>query len=226
MWLLQNSAVCWDICVSRTTSSVRSGRYSDNVSGADNQQERLSSQEQRRWWLAGFVEGEGSVCVSLKRHARAAFGCFVQPEFFLYQHRNRRSLLEMAAEEFGSGTIFAKPGNETVLVLKITDRRVLRDSVVPFLRRYMRFSARVADYEIFATAVDLVCQGRHRCRDGIMELVGLAYTINGNGKNRRIPQHEVLDRILRGHTLNAASHGEDMVRPPRRRGELGGTETA
>jgi hypothetical protein len=81
------------------------------VSGADNQQERLSSREQRRWWLAGFVEGEGSVCVSIKRHRTAAFGYFVQPEFFLYQHRNRRILLEMAAEEFGSGTIFPKPGN-------------------------------------------------------------------------------------------------------------------
>jgi hypothetical protein len=175
------------------------------VSGAGNQQERLSSQEQRRWWLAGFVEGEGSVCVSLKRHPGAAFGCFVQPEFFLYQHRNRRRLLEMAAEEFGSGTIFPKPGNESVLVLKITDRRVLRDSVVPFLQNYMRFSARVVDYQIFATAVDLVCRGRHRTREGLIELVDLAYTINGNGKYRRIPKQEILDRILRGHTLNTAS---------------------
>jgi hypothetical protein len=196
------------------------------VSGADNQQERLSSREQRRWWLAGFVEGEGSVCVSLKRHPTAAFGYFVQPEFFLYQHRDRRRLLELAAEEFRSGTIFPKPGNESVLVLKITDRTVLRNRVVPFLRQYMRFSERMLDYEIFATAVDLLYEGRHRSREGIVELVRLAYTINGNGKHRRIPQSEVLDRILRGHTLNAACHGEDMVRPPRRRGELGGTETA
>lgn len=163
--------------------------------------------------------------MSLKRHPTAAFGYFVQPEFFLYQHRNRRSLLEMAKEEFGSGTIFPKPGNEDVLVLKIGDRQVLRDVVVPFLRDYMRFSARVVDYEIFATVVDLVCQGRHRSREGIIELVGLAYTINGNGKHRRVLQSEVLDRILRGHTLNTAGRGEDMVRPPRRRGELGGRET-
>jgi len=79
----------------------------------------------------------------------------------------------------------------------------------------MRFSARVADYEIFATVVDLACQGRQRTREGIAELVGLAYTINGNGNNRRTPQSEVLDRILRGHTLNAVSHGEEMVRPSR-----------
>ena len=49
-----------------------------------------------------------------------------------------------------TGTIFPKPGNESVLVLKITDRQVLRDVVVPFLHDYMRYSARVVDYEIFA----------------------------------------------------------------------------
>ena len=163
--------------------------------------------------------------MSLKRHPTAAFGYLVQPEFFLYQHRTRRVLLEMAAEEFGSGSIFPKPGNEDVLVLKITHRRVLHDVVVPFLRRYMPYSARVADYEIFAKAVAMVNQGYQRSVEGIVELVRLAYTINGNGKNRRVPQAVVLDRILRGHTLNAASRGEDMVRPPRRRGELGGTET-
>ena len=142
--------------------------------------------------------------MSLKRHQGAAFGYLVQPEFFLYQHRNRRCLLEMAAEEFGSGTIFPKPGNEDVLVLKIGHRRVLHGAVVPFLRRYMRFSARVVDYEIFATAVDLVTQGRHRTREGLVELVDLAYTINGNGKHRRVAKDVVLDRILRGHTLNAS----------------------
>lgn len=163
--------------------------------------------------------------MSLKRHPTARFGYFVQPEFFLYQHRNRRQLLEMAAEEFRSGTIFPKPGNPDVLVLKIGDRRVLMHSVVPFLRDYMRFSSRVVDYEIFAMAVEMVLNGRHQTREGLVELVRLAYTINGNGKNRRIPQDVVLDRILRGHTLNAFSPGEEMVRPPRRRGELGGTET-
>jgi hypothetical protein len=195
------------------------------VPGAGNQQERLSRQEARRWFLAGVVEGEGSVCVSIKRHRTAAFGYFIQPEFYIYQHRNRRSLLEMALEEFGSGTIFPKPGNPDVLVFKIAKRRVLTDVVVPFLRRYMRFSARVEDYEIFAEAVHLINLGWHRSAEGLVALVRLAYTINGNGKQRRIPQEQVLDRILRGHTLNVFSQDEDMVRPPRRRGELDGTET-
>jgi hypothetical protein len=55
---------------------------SENPDSADNQQERLSS-EARRWFLAGFVEGEGSVTVSIKRHGGKPFGLYIQPEFFV-----------------------------------------------------------------------------------------------------------------------------------------------
>src|SRR3954470_5571671 len=69
---------------------------SENLDSADNQQERLSSEEARSWFIAGFVEGEGSVTVSIKRHGGNPFGLYIQPEFFVYQHRVRRELLEMA----------------------------------------------------------------------------------------------------------------------------------
>ena len=69
---------------------------SENPSSAVNQQERLSNQEQRCWFLAGLIEGEGSLCVSIKEHPSSRFGYLVQPEFFLYQHKIRRGLLELA----------------------------------------------------------------------------------------------------------------------------------
>ncbi|PYV05803.1 MAG: hypothetical protein DMG26_04550, partial [Acidobacteria bacterium] len=70
---------------------------------AANQQERLSITEQQRWYLAGFIEGEGSVCVSIKEHPTTRFGYYVDPEFFLYQHRDYPQLLELAQKMFGTG---------------------------------------------------------------------------------------------------------------------------
>jgi hypothetical protein len=81
------------------------------------------------------------------------------------------------------------------------------------------------DYERFATVVGLLCQGSHREAEGLAGLVRIAYTTNADGKQRRVPRQLILDRILRGHTLNAAGRGDDMVRPPRRRGELDGNKT-
>jgi LAGLIDADG endonuclease len=206
-------------------SSIPSGRYCDNVTGADNQQERLSSNESRRWFVAGVVEGEGSWCLSIKRHPTATLGFYVQPEFFVYQHRRRRELLETVQEVFGCGRIWPKPGNPDVLVFAINSRANISAHVLPFMRRYMRFSSRRSDMELFEDAMGLFERGLHRQPEGLATIVRIAYAMNGDGKQRRRSIDEVLDRILRGHTLNARAQGEDMVRPPRRRGELGGTET-
>src|SRR3990170_2434013 len=58
-------AICWNIRESRTTHcNVRSGVYSsDNVTGADNQQERLF----RIGWVVGFVDGEGCFSIGFVR---------------------------------------------------------------------------------------------------------------------------------------------------------------
>jgi hypothetical protein len=198
---------------------------SNKPTSAGNQQESLSSEEQLRWFLAGVIEGEGSVYVGIKSHPTVPLGFFVQPGFSITQHRLRRPLLEMAREEFGAGTIYPKPGNESVLVYSIHSRPVLSATVVPFLNRYMRFSARKDDFDRFRLILDLFAIGAHRQPAGLARIVELAYAMNLNGKQRKRPIEDVLDRILRGHTPDTPGRGDEMVRPPRRRGELGGTET-
>ena len=195
------------------------------MSGAGNQQERLSSEEARRWFVAGVVEGEGSWGLSVKKHPTHSLGFYVQPEFFVYQHRVRRPLLEMVQEVFACGRIFPKIGNPDVLVFAIQSRPLISERVLPFMRRYMTFSSRRADLDLFETALHLFDEGFHREPYGLATIVEIAYAMNMNGKQRKRPLDEILDRILRGHTPDAPGRGEDMVRPPRRRGELGGRET-
>jgi hypothetical protein len=174
------------------------------VPGADNQQERLSSSEARRWFVAGVVEGEGSWCLSIKRHPTHPLGYYVQPEFFVYQHRLRRQLLELAMETFGCGRIWPKPGNPDVLVFAINSRAKISASVLPFMRRYMRFSSRRVDMDLFEDAMYLFERGLHRNPGGLATIVEIAYAMNQNGKQRRRSIDDVLDRILRGHTLDAS----------------------
>jgi LAGLIDADG endonuclease len=176
---------------------------SENSGGADNQQESLSSEEQRFWFLAGLVEGEGSVHISLKRKPTARFGLYVQPEFFIYQHKSRLKLLEMAKEYFGTGRIRPKPGNPDVLVYSIISRTATARVVVPFLERCTRFSARTEDYYRFIAAIRLLEAGLHNTPEGLVSIVELAYSMNMGGKQRRVPIEEILDRILRGHTPHA-----------------------
>jgi hypothetical protein len=168
--------------------------------GAGNQQERLSVEEEKAWFVAGVIEGEGSMCISIKKHLSSKHGFLVDPEFFVYQHRNRRSLLELVQEYFGTGRIHPKPGNVDVLVYAITSRRSISERVIPFFDRYMIYSARRADILRYKEALQLFEQGLHRTREGLVHIVRLAYAMNHDGKQRHRPLQDVIDRILRGHT--------------------------
>lgn len=173
---------------------------------AANQQERLSITEQQRWFLAGFIEGEGSVCVSFKEHPTAQFGFYVDPEFFLYQLRDYPQLLELAQRMFGTGRIFPKQGNERVLVYAITSRRSLAEKVVPFLRRYMIYAPRKLIYDRFCEIVEAMERKAHHTPEGMVRIAKQAYELNpvAKGKARKRTLQELIDRILRDYTPNTS----------------------
>jgi hypothetical protein len=191
--------------------AVRRDVYSsDNVTGADNQQERLGSTEAARWFLAGFIEGEGSLCVSIKRHATCRHGYYVDPGFFLYQHESGRRILELAQSTFESGRVYPKSGNPKVLVYEVSSTRVLREKVIPFFERYIvPFSCKRETFERFREIVELMERGEHRVPAGLAEIVRKVYAMNphSKGKARSRPLEDVLARILRGHTSDIPASG-------------------
>jgi hypothetical protein len=179
---------------------------------ATNQQESLSITERQKWFLAGFIEGEGSVCISIKEHPTAQFGYYVDPEFFLYQLRDCPQMLELAKALFGSGRIVPKQGNERVLVYAVASRRTLAEHVVPFLRNYMAFAPRKAIYDTFCDIVEAMERKEHHTPQGMARIVETAYTMNpvAKGKARKRSLREVLDRILRDYTPDSGSQPEKI----------------
>ncbi len=57
---------------------------------------------------------------------------------------------------------------------------------------------------LFEEAMRLFGTGAHLKPEGLAAIVRLAYAMNANGKQRTRPINDVLDGILRGHTLNAS----------------------
>jgi len=172
------------------------------VTGADNQQERLSCDESAKWFLAGFIEGEGSLAVSIKKHP-SRFGFIASPEFFLYQHESGRPLLELAREVFGHGSITPKPGNPQVLVFRVASRKVLLGRVIPYFERYVvPFTCKGAMFRGFREIVLAMSRKEHLTPDGLLKVIEVAYSMNPNSKGRErlrtLP--ELRERILRGHT--------------------------
>lgn len=90
-----------------------------------------------KFYLGGFLEGEGSLSVSAKKLKTAKFGILVDPEFTITQHVNGFENLYLALKIFQTGRIRHKSGSNATLVLTIDCRQNLEQKVVPFYESYV-----------------------------------------------------------------------------------------
>jgi hypothetical protein len=184
------------------------GIYSDKVTGAENQQERLI---EFRGWVIGLVDGEGCFSIGFSRQPnrrnRKGYktGLQVTPRFVVTQGASSVCALEALQEFFGCGPMFVNQRRdnhkEHLCQYIVAGRSDLTERIIPFFRRYPLRTAKQGDFEKFATCVELMETGRHVTPLGILEIIRIAETMN-----RRKPRPELIG-ILRDHTPEALDTG-------------------
>ena len=160
---------------------------SDNPSGADNQQERPSSSD---WlnripldlgnWVAGFVDGEGSFNVPIRRERDRGLPWRVSLSFNVSQVGPE--LPELLLATFGLGTVRGR--GDGVFYFEVTRTSSLQDRVFPFFERFQLRSPKQADLKIFRQITEFVQLGRHLSPGGIAEILKLRSPMNRGGKRR------------------------------------------
>jgi hypothetical protein len=168
-------------------SSDRTALYSDNVLGADNQQERLDS------YISGYVDGEGCFAVSINRNPTCRSGYQLVPEFHVSQNGDRAQVLGMIRERFGGcGYIKSNGRKDRVLVYVVRRREDLLEHVIPFFERSPLWSSKHGDFEKFATIVRSMTLGQHRTPSGFAALLDEALSMNGAGRFRSVRWKDVI----------------------------------
>lgn len=120
------------------------------------------------YFLAGFIEGEGSISVGAKKNECFPFGVELDPMFNITQHINGVHILYLALEFFGTGRIQYKAGSNATLVFSIAPRRSLQEKVCPFFKKYVypySAPAKKRRFNIFKKMLDLFDQGAHLDRN-------------------------------------------------------------
>ncbi len=128
------------------------GIIGDNVSGADNQQERLTVAaipSDLGWFLSGFALGEGSFMLVCRRRGDYERGWKLSAAFNVSQ--KDRAPLELFRETLACGSI-RKAGNggwywEVNRLSDITGR------IIPFFERFPLVGRKAEDYARFRSAV-------------------------------------------------------------------------
>ena len=171
-----------------------------------NQQERISKlvqDENYKFWLGGFIEGEGALVISIVRDARLKHGISLKPELNVVQHENGLDILHSFKLIFNDkGNVLKKSGSDKVWVYSIKGTQNLINLVIPFFKKYVvvyssKYKSEVFDK--FCHVLDKLDRKFNSAlsKEELIELVELIYLINpeGKGKQRKRTLAETLDII-------------------------------
>ena len=149
------------------------------------------------FFLGGFVEGEGSNSVSVTIHKNFKFGVNIQPVFNVSQHKNGLDILYSFKELFGnSGSVVEKSGSPDIHVYTLKGYKQIIKYVIPFLEAYVQpFGCKKEEFTIFKKIVILSSEGKQKYKDDLIDMVRLAYTLQGKGKTRKRELSEILEII-------------------------------
>jgi hypothetical protein len=174
-------------------------KSSENLSSADNQQER--SKEFLRGYVTGLVDGEGSFHIAFATRNDLHLKISVIPEFHISQNSESIKALESVKKLLGCGYI--KPNHngskDRTYVYVVRDRFDLLTKIIPFFEFNVLKTAKSEDFEKFSKIVRLMQSGIHQNSRGLEEIINLAYTMNGNGSHRQRSKKDLV-KLLKSST--------------------------
>jgi LAGLIDADG endonuclease len=179
------------------TKLVLQDDMSDNASGADNQQERLSIDHipvAIGNFLSGFALGEGSFMIVCRPRVDYRRGWKLSAAFNVSQADV--TPLELFREQLRCGTI-RKAGNDG-WYLEVNTLGDIQSSVIPFFRRFPMVGRKAVDFDLFEAAAGILTR-RPLTDDDYREVLRLREDLNRGGKRRY-----TMERILRDYTPNSS----------------------
>jgi hypothetical protein len=146
------------------------------------------------WFVSGLTEGEGCFCISFALRSKLRTGLEVRPSFALSLNEKDVELLRDLQTFFGCGWIRASKADRT---FKYEARSVfdLLDPVIPHFERFPLRGSKAKSFAAFADVCRMIEQGDHLRRDGLCQIIDLAYEMN-LGK-RRLAKDDFLRALMR-----------------------------
>jgi hypothetical protein len=176
--------------------------HSENISLADNQQERLIG------WILGFVDGEGCFSIGFVRQPdrieatriRKGYktGVQIAHKFSVMQGKRSLHVLEEFLSFFKVGKIYVNRRHdnhkEDMYHFTVARREDLINVIIPFFEKNHLRTAKHHDFELFAQCVKFMNANKHYTPEGVIEIAELAEQMN-----HKVSRSKLI-RILRDYT--------------------------
>lgn len=153
------------------------------------------STESFRWYVTGFVDGEGCFSVSFTQRAKLKTGIEVRPSFAIGQNKRSLPVLERIHAYFGCGAIrFSR--YDQLYKYEVRSIKDLRERIIPHFQRYPLQTSKLQDFATFSWICDEIAASRHLNEDSLAMLIDRAYTMNESGK-RKYTREQLLKMMVR-----------------------------
>lgn len=146
-------------------------RYTKSLRELFGISDNIQVTKESKIFMGGFIEGEASLNVSVKKQRTSRFGAYIDPEFSITQHANGFNMLYLALIIFQTGRISYKSGSNATLVFRIDSRQSLQEKVIPFFTTYVTpygSTIKAKRLEMFKQIMVLFDQNAHQTLDGIL----------------------------------------------------------
>lgn len=143
------------------------------------------------WYISGFVDGEGSFNVSLRRKPDYKVGW--QPVLSFNVSQKERTMLALMKQYFNCGII--KRRKDGLYSYDVTNPKVIQKVIIPFFEKYKFLSNnKNKNFSIFKKVVVLMSNRKHLKSTGFLELLRLREKLNeGKGRTRKYTLDNVLE---------------------------------
>jgi intein-encoded DNA endonuclease-like protein len=144
------------------------------------------------YYLAGFVDGEGSFNVSFKKVNDRSLNWRVTACFNVSQRERR--ILELLQEALQCGKIRRRW--DSVHYFEVNSYVDLREKVIPFFHRYPLLSSnKNGTLELFSQICTMMCNRKHLSVDGLRKIVYLRSQMNNETSKRHRDDEEILQSL-------------------------------
>jgi hypothetical protein len=120
-------------------------------------------------YIVGFVDGEGSFNISFIKRSDYRYGIKVSASFNISQKEIH--ILEWIKNYFNCGTI--RDRGDGVFYYEVQDIKSLREIIIPFFNKYPLRTKKLNTFKIFSNIVDLMYEGKHLTKDGLIKIYDL-----------------------------------------------------
>ena len=170
------------------------------------------------FFVAGFVDGESSFSVSLKRvpSGRYAKGWYwaLDPVFQVYQHEQHIDILNILKDHvFMTGRIHRKTSPYSVFTYSVENQKTLLERIVPFFERY-ELATKTDAFQKFKKVLQKMKEKEHLTKKGFLEILDIAFSMNAQGKQRKFKKEFVLETLAEQFASEESSETTRRA-PPR-----------